>query len=159
MAKFALVSFGPATVISATVGVVTLSVAGFAAWTKFTPIWVTWWLGDAAGALVVTPVIVLWAQTDWRAFNRQEVRAVAAVLAATVAVGLIAFSPLLPRSEYTSPLGFLAILPLVWAALRRGPRDTATVALDPDRLCDLGDHRTCRAVRRISASTNPSCCC
>ena len=44
-------------------------------------------------------------------------------------MGLIAFSPLLPRSEYTSPLGFLAILPLVWAALRRGPRDTATVGL------------------------------
>src|SRR5207244_4258692 len=27
------------------------------------------------------------------------------------------------------PLGFLAILPMLWAALRRGPRDTATVAL------------------------------
>ncbi len=53
----------------------------------------------------------------------------AALLACTMAVGLIAFSPLLPRSEYTSPLGFLAILPLVWAALRRGPRDTATVGL------------------------------
>ena len=66
VAKFALVSVGPATVISATIGVVTLSVAGFAAWTNFTPIWVTWWLGDAAGALVVTPVIVLWAQSEWR---------------------------------------------------------------------------------------------
>ena len=46
-----------------------------------------------------------------------------------VAVGYLVFSPLLPRTQYTSPLGFLAILPLVWAALRRGPRDTATVAL------------------------------
>ncbi len=129
VARFALVSVGPATVISATVGVVTLAVAGFAAWAKFTPIWVTWWLGDAAGALVVTPVIVLWAQSDWRAFDWQEARKVVAVLIIAAAVGLIAFSPLLPRSEYTSPLGFLAILPLVWAALRRGPRDTATVAL------------------------------
>jgi PAS domain S-box-containing protein len=129
VAKFALVSVGPSTVISATVGVVTLSVAGFAAWANFTPIWVTWWLGDAAGALVVTPVIVLWAQSDWRAFNFRELRAMAAVLASAVAVGLVAFSPLVPRSEYTSPLGFLAILPLVWAALRCGPRDTATVAL------------------------------
>jgi len=129
VAKFALVSVGPATVISASIGAVTLSMAGLAEWTNFTPIWVTWWLGDAAGALVVTPVIVLWAQTDWRAFNLRELRAVAAVLAFVVAVGLVAFSPLLPRSEYTSPLGFLAILPLIWAALRRGPRDTATVGL------------------------------
>jgi PAS domain S-box-containing protein len=127
--KFALVSVGPATVISATVGVVTLTMAGLADWEKFTPIWVTWWLGDAAGALVVTPVIVLWAQSKWRAFDWREARAMAAVLIFAAAVGLIAFSPLLPRSQYTSPLGFLAILPLLWAALRRGPRDTATVGL------------------------------
>ena len=129
VAKFALISVGPATIISATVGVVTLSVAGFAAWANFVPIWVTWWLGDAAGALVVTPVLVLWAQTDWRAVNRRDVLEVLLLLACTVGVGFVAFSPLLPRSDYTSPLGFLAILPLLWAALRRGPRDTATVGL------------------------------
>ena len=129
VAKFALISVGPATIISATVGVVTLGVAGFAAWANFVPIWVTWWLGDAAGALVVTPVLVLWAQTDWRAVNRRDVLEVLLLLACTVGVGFIAFSPLLPRSDYTSPLGFLAILPLLWAALRRGPRDTATVGL------------------------------
>jgi len=129
VAKFALICVGPATVISATVGVVTLCVAGLAAWENFDPIWVTWWLGDAAGALVVTPAIVLWARTDWRAFDRGEALGVAATLVSAAAVGLIAFSPLLPRSDYTSPLGFLAILPLVWAALRRGPRDTATVGV------------------------------
>ncbi len=129
VAKFALVVVGPATVTSASIGVVTLSVAGFAAWQNFAPIWVTWWLGDAAGALVVTPAIVLWAQSGRRAFRRGELVPLAAVVGATVAVGLIAFSPLLPRSEYSSPLGFLAILPLVWTALRRGPRDTATASL------------------------------
>jgi PAS domain S-box-containing protein len=127
VAKFALVAVGPATVISATVGVVTLSVAGFADWAKFSPIWVTWWLGDVASALVVTPVIVLWARSRWRAFSAREAWAVMMTYATAVAVGLVGFSPLLPHSEYTSPLGFLAILPLVWAALRRGPRDTASV--------------------------------
>jgi PAS domain S-box-containing protein len=129
VAKFVLVSVGPATVTSATIGVLTLCVAGLAPWTNFSPIWITWWLGDAAGALTVTPVIVLWAQTDWRAFYERELRDTGAVIGCAVAVGLIGFSPLLPRSEYTSPLGFLAILPLVWAALRRGPRDTSTVGL------------------------------
>ena len=129
VAKFALICVGPATIISATIGVVTLCVAGFAPWAKFSPIWITWWLGDVAGALVVTPVIVLWARADWRSFGAHELRDAGAVLACAIAVGLIAFSPLVPRSEYTSPLGFLAILPLVWAALRRGPRETATVGL------------------------------
>ena len=82
-----------------------------------------------AGALVVAPFVVLWALTSWRSFNRHELGAVAMALMFAITVGLIAFSPLLPRTQYTSPLGFLAILPLVWAALRRGPRETATVGL------------------------------
>jgi PAS domain S-box-containing protein len=129
VAKFALVSVGPSTIISASIGVTTLCYAGFAAWAKFTPIWVTWWLGDAAGGLVVTPAIVLWARSGRASFRGGELVSIAAVMAVTVAVGLVAFSPLVPRSEYSSPLGFLAILPLLWAALRRGPRDTATVSL------------------------------
>jgi len=129
VAKFALVCVGPATIISASVGVTTLCLADFAAWAKFYPIWVTWWLGDAAGGLVVTPVIVLWAQSERASFTRGELVSIAAVLSLTVIVGFIAFSPLLPRTEYSSPLGFLAILPLVWAALRRGPRDTATASV------------------------------
>jgi integral membrane sensor domain MASE1 len=62
------------------------------------PIWVTWWLGDAAGALVVTRVIALWARSGWRDF-----REAAAVLGLAVVVGLIAFSPLLPRSRASAP--------------------------------------------------------
>jgi PAS domain S-box-containing protein len=128
VAKFAVISAGPATAISATIGVVTLCVAGFAAWANFGPVWITWWLGDAAGALVVTPVIVLWAKTDWRKFNRVEALRIVTVLGCAILVGLAAFSPLLHRGGYSSPLGFLVIVPLIWAALRRGPRETATVS-------------------------------
>ncbi len=129
VAKFALISVGPATVISASIGVTVLCLAGLADWAKFSPIWITWWLGDAAGALVVTPAIVLWAQSQRKSFTRGELLSIAAVLSLTVAVGFIAFSPMLPRSEYSSPLGFLAILPLLWTALRGGPRDNATVSM------------------------------
>jgi PAS domain S-box-containing protein len=44
-------------------------------------------------------------------------------------IGIIAFSPLIEPSARRAPLGFLAVLPLLWAALRRNQRDTATVAL------------------------------
>ena len=129
VARFALVCVGPATIVSASIGVTTLCLAGFADWNNFSPIWITWWLGDTAGALVVAPVIVLWAQAGRGAFTGDEVNGLVAVAGTATLVGLIAFSPLLPRSEYTLPLGFLAILPLVWAALRRNPRETATVSL------------------------------
>src|SRR3989441_1178542 len=41
------------TAVSATAGVAALSLAGFARWTDFGPIWSTWWMGDAVSDLVI----------------------------------------------------------------------------------------------------------
>src|SRR2546422_4350011 len=41
------------TTVSATLGVTTISLAGYARWADYGPIWWAWWLGDAAGGLVV----------------------------------------------------------------------------------------------------------
>ena len=128
-AKFALICFVIATPISASIGLTSLATAGYIEWTNFANAWVTWWLGDVAGALVIAPVIVLWASSHYHAFNRNEFLETVGVLATAAAVGLIAFSPLIEQTPSRGPLGFLAILPMLWAALRRGPRDTATVAL------------------------------
>src|ERR1051326_4821189 len=58
VAKFALLSAGPSTMTSATIGLGSLTLAGYADVSNFAAIWLTWWLGDFAGALVVTPAIV-----------------------------------------------------------------------------------------------------
>src|SRR6202030_2622547 len=60
VAKFTSIALGPSTMTSATDGRASLRHDGYADWAHFIPIWMTWWLGDLAGALVVTPVIVLW---------------------------------------------------------------------------------------------------
>jgi len=106
-----------------------LSLAGYADWSDFRSIWTTWWVGDLAGALVITPAIVLWGTTPRRWLERRELIQSSLIYAATIAVGLVAFSPLLEQSPTRSSLAFLAILPLMWAALRRNQRDTATTAL------------------------------
>ena len=129
VAKFALICFVIATPISASIGLTSLATAGYIERTNFANAWVTWWLGDVSGALVIAPVIVLWASSHYHAFNRNEFLETVGVLATAAAVGLIAFSPLIEQTPSRDPLGFLAILPMLWAALRRGPRDTATVAL------------------------------
>src|SRR5207247_11424311 len=49
-----------ATAVSATVGVTTLWLGGHARWEGLGAIWLTWWLGDVAGALVGAPVLILW---------------------------------------------------------------------------------------------------
>jgi signal transduction histidine kinase/ActR/RegA family two-component response regulator len=129
VAKFALIALIAATPISATVGVGSLALAGFADSAGIASTWLTWWLGDLAGALVITPVIVLWALSSSVARQRKDLLESGAVIAAAIAVGLLAFSPLIDQTPSRDPLGFLAVLPLMWAALRRGQRDTATVAL------------------------------
>ncbi|MDE5456869.1 response regulator [Bradyrhizobium sp. CSA112] len=129
VAKFALICFVIATPISASIGLTSLATAGYIERTNFANAWVTWWLGDVTGALVIAPVIVLWASSHYHAFNRNESLETVGVLATAAAIGLIAFSPLIEQTPSRDPLGFLAILPMLWAALRRGPRDTATVAL------------------------------
>ncbi|WMT79680.1 MASE1 domain-containing protein [Bradyrhizobium sp. Ash2021] len=129
VAKFVLICVVIATPISASIGLTSLATVGYIERTNFANAWVTWWLGDVTGALVIAPVIVLWASSPYHAFNRKEFLETVGVLATAAAVGLIAFSPLIEQTPSRTPLGFLAILPMLWAALRRGPRDTATVAL------------------------------
>ena len=127
--RFALISLIAATPISATLGVASLHLAGYAETADLASIWMTWWLGDAAGALVVTPVVVLWARSDPRSLDRDHLMEMCALLAVTCIIGVIAFSPLIEQTAIREPLGFLAVGALIWAALRGGPRDTATVAL------------------------------
>lgn len=129
VAKFSLICVVIATPISASIGLTSLAAVGYIEPTNFADAWITWWLGDVTGALVIAPVIVLWASGHHRAFSRNDFLETAGVLATAAGVGLIAFSPLIEQTPGRDPLGFLAILPMLWAALRRGPRDTATVAL------------------------------
>lgn len=129
VAKFALICVVIATPISASIGLTSLATVGYIEPKNFSDAWITWWLGDVTGALVIAPVIVLWAAGHHYAFSRNEFLETVGVLATAAVVGLIAFSPLIEQTPGRDPLGFLAILPMLWAALRRGPRDTATVAL------------------------------
>src|SRR5882757_11168274 len=99
VAKFTVICVVLATPISATVGITTLVIAGYAEWANFANIWLTWWSGDMIGALVVTPVVVLCALSDARAFRRTELTKSAAVISLAVAVGFIAFNPLFKQSQ------------------------------------------------------------
>ena len=128
VAKF-FVACLAATTISATIGVGSLALGGHAEAAVFWRIWRTWWLGDLAGAVVVAPVIVLWAESDLALITPDQIYRTAATYSASAVAGFICFSPLLQESVFHDALAFFVVLPLLWAALRQGPRDTATAAL------------------------------
>src|SRR5262249_40199697 len=48
------------TIISATIGNLALCFAGSAPWDQFPQLWLTWWLGDVSGAVIVTPLLLAW---------------------------------------------------------------------------------------------------
>ncbi len=128
VARFAALSFVP-TALAASIGVTSLALAGLAEWSALGSVWLTWWLGDLAGALVIAPVVVLSAAHGWPPLRRADLMESILIVAGACVVGLIAFSPLFEHSDSRAPLGFLAVLPLLWSALRGSQRDTATVAL------------------------------
>jgi anti-anti-sigma factor len=118
--RFALTAALLSTAVAATIGVTSLALAGFAPWRMYMPVWLTWWLGDAAGALVVAPLVLLWAaapRLGWTARGAAE--------RLIFLAGLLGVSAAVFGSRY--PFGFAIVPFLIWAAFRFGARDATTV--------------------------------
>ena len=49
-----------APMISATIGVASLIYGGIGSWGNYFPVWITWWLGNAIGAIVIGAFILSW---------------------------------------------------------------------------------------------------
>ena len=124
--KFAGFAALLSTTVSATIGVASLALGGYAAWDDFDQIWLTWWLGDASGALIFAPLLVLWVR-DWRSHvSRGRLLEVAALWCTTTLIGLAVFGEGLAHfGLMTLPLTFLCTPPLVWAAVRFRQREAA----------------------------------
>jgi PAS domain S-box-containing protein len=114
------------TLVSPTIGVTSLALGRFASWASYEAIWFTWWLGDAAGALVVAPLLVLWSDGPRPRWDRRQVSEMALVLLALVLVGQAVFGGWFPSHAKDYPLDFLCIPVLVWVAFRFGQREAAT---------------------------------
>jgi diguanylate cyclase (GGDEF)-like protein len=123
---FASLAGVAATAISATIGVTILSVGGLAAWSNFGSIWLTWWLGDAAGALVIAPALLLWTDGKRLRLNRAMIAEAALAVLSLALIGLIVFGTLNPSHVMHYPLEFLCIPVLLWIAYRFGQRGAAT---------------------------------
>jgi two-component sensor histidine kinase/integral membrane sensor domain MASE1 len=128
VAKFAVIAV-LATAISAAFGTASLALGGYVEPHRLPYIALTWWLGDLAGALVVTPVMLLWGRCWPFPLQLSNSPSLLFAYLGAAIVGFVAFTPLIPALPIRDLLGFLTILPLLWAALRLSPLHTATIAL------------------------------
>jgi signal transduction histidine kinase len=105
------------TLISAVFGVVSLRLGDVIKADEFGSVFRTWWLGDFSGALVFTPLILVWAAR--RTWRMPRMKLTEAVLLVTVLIVLIEV-PSQPDVPY------IVFPALIWAALRFGPFGAAT---------------------------------
>jgi len=127
--RFALLAAVLSTTVSATCGVTTLALGGFADWSRYGSIWLTWWLGDAAGDLVVAPFALLWSTNPRVRWRPRRALEAALLLLSLVLVGAIVFGGLFPSRVKDYSLEFVCAPILIWAAFRFGQREVATAVV------------------------------
>jgi signal transduction histidine kinase len=115
-----------ATSISATIGTVTLAMTGSAGPEGLGTIWITWWIGDLLGALVITPFILVWiTPTPYKAEFRHKAESVL-ILILVVSLTWYVFSDQPSASIYHQALIYLIFPFVIWAAIRFGQRGATT---------------------------------
>ncbi len=110
-----------ATTIAATNGVTTLAISGSDAASPYGEAWLLWWLGDAMGALLVTPLILVWSRLP-RGLPNAKIAEGLGLMAALAAVSAVVFLGGLWRYPY------LVFPLLVWATLRFHQLGAATAS-------------------------------
>jgi PAS domain S-box-containing protein len=123
--KFALAA-AVSTIISPAFGVTSLALAGFVDSTNYGGIWLTWWLGDTTGDLLIAPLIILWI-TSKRRWKKREAVETGIVLLLLFVLCEAVFSGWLTISPRNYPFPFVIFGPIViWTAFRSAQRETAT---------------------------------
>jgi diguanylate cyclase (GGDEF)-like protein len=126
---FAVLAAVVSTMVSATCGVTSLALGGFASWASYGSIWLTWWLGDAAGDLVVAPCALLWSVNPRVRWDRGRSFEAGLLVLSLGLVGAIVFGGFFPSEVQNYPLEFVCLPFFMWAAFRFGPREVATAIL------------------------------
>ncbi len=115
------------TTVSASIGVSSLALGGLMSWADAPRVWLTWWLGDAVGDIVIAPALILWIGVKpaprW---NRAQFLEALALAAVSALVTFAMFGGLFPSRHY--PLTVLLWPVLIWVAFRFNPRE-ATAAI------------------------------
>ena len=123
--KFALAAAISA-VISPLFGVTSLALDGFADWTNYGAIWVTWWLGDVTGDLIFTPLVLLWG-INWKlGWKKEEAVEVGVLLLLLALLSAVVFGGWVEISAKNYPIAFICGPIVIWTAFRFTQRETAT---------------------------------
>jgi integral membrane sensor domain MASE1 len=127
-AHFVLAAAVIGPVASASLGVTSLALSGVISWALFERVWLTWWLANLSGAVVVGSACLAWwpgtGAGEWRGNSAEYL----GILLAMAIASYLAFA-MAGSGHAAYPLDFLPLPALLWAALRFGLRGASLVLL------------------------------
>jgi len=126
---FVVLASGISTMVSATIGVASGWLGGVIAPTRAGEAWLTWWLGDALGSLVVAPLFLVWAERPRIAWPASRVAEAAALLASLAIISLLIFGPMFTSDQAIFLQPYVLLPFLIWATLRFGSHGTVAATL------------------------------
>lgn len=126
--KFIII-VGFACMISATWGISSLLLGGFAEAKNVSSVWATWWLGDLSGAILITPLILFWTKKYQYHWNNSRLLEGVFILFGIILVSGVVFNSIFLNIPSYLPLGYLCIPLLVWSSIRFDRRETLTAIL------------------------------
>ena len=122
--RFVLIA-ASASAIAASIGSVAVLLSNLGNGAAADSIWLTWWLGDTVGAIVVAPIVVLWDRRPSLADLRSRFGELVVLLVALAVASFAVFSPWPPgRPDYP----FILVPVLLWSAFRFGAWFTAVAS-------------------------------
>lgn len=127
--------------VGATLGVGSLSLEDPSLWPAYGALWGSWWLGDAMGALVVTPLLLaFWTRAPVPVPGRRRAEAGLLILPLAASAYVVFGIGLgVGRSPY--PLAFTVFPFVIWGALRFGLRGTTAATFVAAALAVWGTMR------------------
>ena len=125
--RFVVLSAILSTAVSATIGVTSLALGGFARWEQYQAIWFTWWLGDMVGDIVIAPLLLTWITQPIPRWSLNKAIEGVYLLVALMLFALILF---LEGNTLSSKrvLDYVSFFPVAWAAFRFDQRGAITCA-------------------------------
>ncbi len=123
--KFAALAGVLSAMVSATIGVTSVSLAGIAPGVSLQALWWNWWIGDMMGVLLFTPLLLSWRQEAQLVLERQRLPEGLILLALLIATTAVAFGLWSPTGA-NYPVVYMPLIFLVWAAFRFGQTGALT---------------------------------
>jgi PAS domain S-box-containing protein len=122
---FAVCSGALCCLVGSTIGVGSLLFGGFLEWSSVGMTWLTWWLGDTTGVLLVTPLLMTLRMSSSFPWSTRKIVEVAVLFTLVFVIGFLLFGSAPLATGGRLALAYLVIPVLIWPAFRFTQRETA----------------------------------